>query len=283
MNGFYEPHHDVKGINIWIQRSEDISAHFHNSIEFVYVKSGCLDIVVDNRFDTITAGQMMTAASGSVHSIYSHCGGEYYCLIIPRDEVSEWKDELDGYVFGNTHIDDTDGNIFILIKSAYELKNAREKLIADFNDEYCMKLMRLIIASLLGLVIPKCTLIPRRRMTDLVAAAVDHILKNYRGELSLKRISKDLLANSQLLSKQFREVMGMTIVNYIKSLRASEMKRLLTGSPGLSVEEAAELAGFSSMRSMYRSIREVYGCTPNKLRHSVQSRPAEPAVRSDRL
>lgn len=277
MNGFYEPNHDVKGINIWIQRSEDIPAHFHNSIEFVYVKSGCLDIVVDNRFDTITAGQMMTAASGSVHSIYSHCGGEYYCLIIPRDEVSEWKDELDGYVFGNTHIDDTDGNIFILIKSAYELIYNREKLIADFNDEYCMKLLRLIIASLLGLVIPKCTLIPRHHITDLVASAVDYILKNYRGELSLKRISKYLLVNSQLLSEQFREVMGVTIVNYIKGLRAAEMKRLLALFPEMSVEEAADRAGFRSMRSMYRGINEVFGCTPKKLRHIDNQSPIQPS------
>lgn len=129
MNGFYEPKHDVHGINLWIQTSEDIGAHFHNSIEFVYVKSGCLDIIVDNKSETITAGQMMTAASCSTHSIISHCDGEYYCLIIPRDASSEWKDELDGYVFGNTHIDDDDGTVFSFIKSIYSLIYSRETLI----------------------------------------------------------------------------------------------------------------------------------------------------------
>ena len=60
---------------------------------------------------------------------------------------------------------------------------------------------------------------------------------------------------------QFRDVMGISINDYINTLRVNEFRRLLNDKD-VSLEEAVERAGFQSMRTAYRCYKAVYGSTP---------------------
>lgn len=247
----------------WYQSEEAMPPHYHNSLEFVAVIDGSADIMVSGQRAVLKPGQIMVAASLTPHSIHSiGTGGKFLCVLLPRESIGEWNDKLENLTFANTHIDDRYGVI--------ELMMLMERIMKDmiFGDDTgaFISEMRLLGSAVAGLVIKCSTLVNRRSMSNTVAAAVELINLKYREKLILSDISNELLCNSQVLSLQFRETMGMSVNDYINSLRAYELKRILTEEKSLNLDEAAYRAGFQSMRSVYRCFEMFFGTTPGKMK-----------------
>lgn len=258
MESYYEAHNDKHTYpTVWIQDRETTPPHFHNALEFVGVAEGCLDVMVNGRAKTLQAGEIMIAGSMSPHSINSRCNGKYYCVQLPRDLAYEWNPLLADKTFADISIKDEYG-IFTLMDIAERV--SKSGLFEKFSDDWATEL-RLIVSAITGIVIKCSELVPRRLMTDLVARAVELIDLRFREKLRLSDIAKELFCSSQVLSLQFRDVMGISINDYINSLRVNEFRRLLNENEG-SLEEAVERAGFQSVRTAYRCYKAVYATTP---------------------
>ena len=258
MESFYEAFNDKHTYpTAWIQDKEKMPPHFHNALEFVGVAEGCLDVMVDGRKRTIGAGEIMIAGSMSPHSIQSRCNGKYYCVQLPRDLAFEWNPLLADKTFSDISIKDDHGMLGLMDIAVNVSKSG---LFEKFSEEWATEL-RLIISALTGLVRKSTGLVPRHSMTDLTARAVELIDRRYHEKLRLSDISRELLCSSQVLSLQFRDVMGISINDYINTLRVNEFRRLLNDRE-VSLEEAVERAGFQSMRTAYRCYKAVYASTP---------------------
>lgn len=270
MNGismsFYEAFNDKnKHPTAWYQSKEAMPPHYHNSLEFVAVLDGSADIMVNGQRATLLPGQIMIAASLAPHSIYSiGTGGRFLCVLLPRESIGEWNDRLENSTFANIYIDDSYGVIELMMLMERIMKN----IIFGDDTRAFISEMRLIGSAVAGLVIKCSTLVNRRSMSNTVAAAVELINLKYREKLRLSDVSNELLCNSQVLSLQFRETMGMSVNDYINSLRAYEFKRILTEEKSLNLDEAAYRAGFQSMRSAYRCFERFFGSTPGKMNSS---------------
>ena len=118
----------------------------------------------------------------------------------------------------------------------------------------------------MSLVLSKCSLKPKPRSTIHVVGAIEYITSNFRDELTVAGIAKALIVNQQRLSSEFREVMGMSVGEYISRLRVNEAARILLNDEDATVEVAAMQSGFGSMRSFLRDFRREKGCTPTKFR-----------------
>jgi AraC-like DNA-binding protein len=66
-------------------------------------------------------------------------------------------------------------------------------------------------------------------------------------------------------SKRFRESEGVTFQKYVKQLRLERAKQMLAETT-LSVEQVAQLAGFTSRTEFHRSFKETSGATPREYR-----------------
>lgn len=264
MDSFYEAFNDKNNTpSAWVQSEERMPPHFHNSLEFVGVAEGSMDIMVDGHNETLQKGQIMVAASLSSHSIYSNTpDGKYYCVQIPRDSVAEWNNLLDKSTFENISITDSFGILELMAL----MVNIYQSGLFEENSEAKASELRLLGSALTGLIIQCSRLVPRRKMTNIIARTVELINLRYREKLRLSDIADELLCSSQVLSLQFREVMGMSVTDYTNSLRVSELKRILTEDPEANLEEASERAGFQSIRTAYRCFEAAFGSTPGKFR-----------------
>lgn len=119
----------------------------------------------------------------------------------------------------------------------------------------------------MSLVLSKCGLKPKPRSTIHVVGAIEYITSNFRDELTVAGIAKALIVNQQRLSSEFREVMGMSVGEYISRLRVNEAARILLNDEDATVEVAAMQSGFGSMRSFLRDFRREKGCTPTEFRN----------------
>lgn len=98
---------------------------------------------------------------------------------------------------------------------------------------------------------------------DAWEAAV-YILENCNKELTLDETAKSVNLSSKKVNDLLKETFGKTFKKLLNQFRVHVGKNVLV-SMQLTVQEAAELSGFSDTASFTRNFKSVYGMTPKKL------------------
>lgn len=225
----------------------------------------------------IHGNQAMVISSYVPHSVDSTItDGTFDSIIvmIPRRYVLEYNDILDGNSFATPYFDDPDGSVlrvFTLLNEIREYDRPRDAdapfaFLGNFPERRESAINHTVLL-LMSLVLAKCGLKPKPRGTIHVVGAIEYINSNFRDELTVAGIAKALIVNQQRLSSEFREVMGMSVGEYISRLRVNEAARILLNDEDATVEVAAMQSGFGSMRSFLRDFRREKGCTPTEFRN----------------
>ncbi|MCI8387339.1 MAG: AraC family transcriptional regulator [Clostridiales bacterium] len=265
---FYESSHDKEThISAWCQKEVNIGAHFHNCLEFIYVHEGKLSASVGSNKILVEPNNLLIISSFYVHSLYSLTEGQYYVLSISRNLLYECSSVLDNYDIDTLTISDDDNKtLFSFMQLIFNMHWGCGIFNNMFPDNMPPLQMRLVATALVLTVIAKSKLTPHIVMTDIVAAAIEYIQNNFRHHILISDISRTLICNSQQLSTQFRQVMKISITDYIKKLRTTEMARLIYEDPKITLNELEEKSGFQSQRSMLRAFRDEYNCTPSEMK-----------------
>lgn len=287
----YEIYRDKKD-SVYIIHSDRslINNHFHNCIEMIYVETGKLRFIVGDESHEISGGQLMAVSSMLPHTSDSTFSGEkseLFVLLIPRRYLREYDKLLNENSFASPFTTDEDGFIHELFRLLYDMSpltnkpNNAKTSFHDFggNADKRESALRHICSLLVGIIIEKCGLTPKTRTSAVITGAVEYIESNFRRDVTVAEIAKNLLTNQQELSAQFHDIMGVSITEYISRLRTCESARLLASEPMLSVDAVRELSGFGSMRSFLRDFRRDLGCTPTEYRKKLagSGRSAESA------
>jgi AraC-like DNA-binding protein len=100
------------------------------------------------------------------------------------------------------------------------------------------------------------------------------ICTHYGQRISLKTLALTVGRNTQYISTLFHRQTGVTIHNYLTSVRMEQAARLLRGSE--KVEAVMLLVGYRSKKNFYKQFQSSFGMTPGcyKARHSEGRTPA---------
>jgi len=105
-------------------------------------------------------------------------------------------------------------------------------------------------------------------------AAVGIINKNYWDiSLCTNQIASLMKINPRYLARAFKDVIGMSIPNYINNVRLKKAAELLCGDPDVNVYNVIEEVGFDNESYFYRMFKMKYGCTPKE--YALQKSIAE--------
>ncbi len=91
----------------------------------------------------------------------------------------------------------------------------------------------------------------------------------YLEKITVKDIATQLLCNQQQLSLRFRDVMRMSLTDYICFLRLSKAKSLLLSDSSFTPDEIAETSGFNSTRHFLKCFKEHCGMTPKRMKQEA--------------
>ncbi len=93
-------------------------------------------------------------------------------------------------------------------------------------------------------------------------------------DCSLAVLAKALNTSVSTLQRQAKSALGMTVIEYVRLRRLDLAKRALAVE-GLSIGEAAYLAGYSHVSNFQLAFKRQYGLTPSELKraHSSRTRP----------
>ncbi len=112
--------------------------------------------------------------------------------------------------------------------------------------------------------------------TDAVHAqcarkAAEYLDTNYTHDISVEEIAEALGVSRSFLSRCFKEVHGMTILEYLLGVRMKNALRLLNETD-LSVNEIAAQVGFNNANYFFRKFKEEFDVTPTQYRTEKSKR-----------
>lgn len=249
-------------IKVWKQDSIGTTNHIHNPLEFIYVIRGSLQAIVGELSGTVNEGEIVLASSYCPHSFRS-VKGDYICIHLPTGVLPRYKTLLESRTLTNIKITDENGIILRFLSIMHELFDTKNDELYKNRDEVMINYFGNI---LFGLILPKCSFEIRSQSLNLVSAAAKLINEHYLEEISVKAIAKSLLCNQQQLSLQFREVMQMSLNEYISFLRLSKARSLLLSDFSMTLDEIAEGSGFNSTRHFLKCFKEHFGMTPKQMK-----------------
>jgi len=101
-----------------------------------------------------------------------------------------------------------------------------------------------------------------------INAVCVYIQQHYREKLSLDFLAKIHFMSRATLTRQFRNILGMSVSDYIRKVRISHAVQEL--KQGRSIQETAYLCGFSEAGYFIQIFKQLYGMTPADYRKSFQ-------------
>lgn len=102
-----------------------------------------------------------------------------------------------------------------------------------------------------------------------ISQAVAYIHENYDKELNMAIVSNHVSMNYSLFSLSFKQYTGMNFVNYLKSIRIKEAKRLLEETDE-KIIEISQKVGYENEKHFMKTFKSMCGVSPSEYRKNKQ-------------
>ena len=224
--------------------------HFHSHLELYLIRSGAVEILVNDQKRVLRQGEISIAFSYDAHgyrSVDDDAVADF--LIVPLSYCNDILPLLEQHR----------GSSFIHDPHTYALAcDAMDRLLEHPNE----LLQRGYVYVILGAILDQASLLPREETpsTRFSADILIYVSQHFREDLTL---AKRFGYHPSYLSRLFRQSFGITFNRYLTMLRLRDaVLRMRSGES--SVTESAMESGFGSMRSFYRAFHEEFGRTPKE-------------------
>ncbi|MFK9090125.1 response regulator [Bacillus salipaludis] len=108
-------------------------------------------------------------------------------------------------------------------------------------------------------------------LSPMVILAKDYIDQHYyEHTLSLQRVANMVQVSPTYLSKQIKNELGVSFINYLTKVRINKALMLIK-DPYLKVYEVADLVGYSTQHYFCNAFKKVIGISPRDYRSGVRS------------
>ncbi len=250
--------------------------HFHSYYEIYYLLTGERYYFIEDRTYHIKKGTIVFINSNQVHrtSVVNNPSHERYLIRLNKKEFQKEQYRLGelflpdffSTYFGAVTFGETDRKhieeIFSVMLNEFEEKQSGYKTIV------LSKLAELAVLSLRARTSAVDAVIPASAKSvkhEKVHEVADFINTHYTAKISLEDLAKEFYVSKYYLSRIFKEVTGLTIIEYINLMRVKHSKALLDNYE-LDITEIAYTVGFESLSYYERVFKNYNGTSPLKYR-----------------
>lgn len=224
-------------------------AHFHRSYELICVKSGSIDIQIDNKRYTALEGDVLLIFPNQVHSFDTADASGIYLVIFSPEIVGQFSHEYNN-----------------VVPCSNLMKNfsiSEEELKTD--NVYLQKAS---LYKALGTLSEQTEFEPASISGDFKLAhrILSFVEDNYDKSCSLKDAAKVLKYDYAYLSKQFIKSMNMSYTEYLNRFRISKACYLI-GRESVPINEVYVRCGFENARNFNRNFKKYTGVTPSEFKN----------------
>lgn len=233
-------------------KSPFYAPHCHSHIEFVFVTEGELEISVENKATSVTAGFVVAIMPYEVHSYKGDEQCQVFVIACPIEYFHEYRQMLMGKVFEPSYVKISKAHNVII-----------DEIIKDnFSDDLKKKaLIYYTISALLNNCVIKET---DTFEYETYRNAVMYISAHYTEAITLKKTALYTGVTPTHLSHVLNSGGKPGFLGIVNSLRAYHAKLLLEQKK-YSISEVAMESGFGSIRNFNRIFKEYFNCNPKDI------------------
>ena len=213
-----------------------------------------LDKIQDTTPDIIISDVMMPVMDGDkmVRELKSDEGTRHIPVILlsakstMESQIEGLENGADAYIakpFNPRHLMATVNNLLDREKAIIDYSRSAHAAMQKFGGNVVKKEDRELIL----------------RVTDLIISNMNN------GKLNVSFLAAECSISQMQLYRKAKELLQMTPVEYIKTLRMERAEDLLT-STSMSVQEVMYECGFSSKSYFFKEFAAKFGCTPGEYR-----------------
>lgn len=253
---------------VFLHRLGSVPKHWHRSIELLFVLSGAVNIVVDDRSYTVGSTDVMIVNSLATHELYGQEAEMVaFQINLSKSPVYDvYKNAcFDCCSAGDSH------------KERYDyLRHLLARLIKVNSMEENVLLSHSLISLLLYELVsnfqvpqPEGSAVRQKALRQM-AQITDYIRAHFDEGIGLSDVAKQFHFSQSYLSRFFKQNMNMTFTEYHNRLRLEHaVNEMLTSSE--SIADIAAHNGFSDARSFVSLFKKHYGMLPSEYRSSHSS------------
>lgn len=253
---FYELPAEERGYYLFEMRGKsDLPAHFHGAIEFLFVKEGRQEVVLDGERRALTAGTGCFSDSFCVHSYAASDDAVSYVLLGDRAYFEEFFLE---------HPKLTLPRFFSF--SDFDLLEKLCGLCAPFSGGVDRLIFSGVVRILLGVIAKESGLVPRRKdkWENIVCEVLRYAQENLAEELSLEALGMRFGYSREHLSRVLHAYIAENWNDYVNRLRVEKADRLLKEHGEKNVLDILFECGFNSPNTFYRAYKKEFSSRPRR-------------------
>lgn len=266
----YEPHNNIDEKNpitchlCFLDDKMTCCPNWHENIEILSMISGRAEITIDSVSFFAQKGDVAVVNSGREHIIRAVDGNaEYRCLILDSGFC-----RLLGFDVGVEYINEkiTDEKIYALIENIAEENEKKEK--------YYQPALKYLSSQLLVELYRRYANIAEREekapaKSEAVKKAAMFINAHCVENISIDEIAGYVNVSKYYLCRIFKEVMGLTMVEYVNFRRCRKAHRLLQ-KENMSVSRVAEMCGFDNLSYFSKIYRRHMNILPSEAKKNIK-------------
>ena len=246
--------------NAVFYRNVDFRSHFHRNFELIYVLDGEIRCVIEEQGEVLRKGEFAMILSNEIHSIESVGDSKCWVGVFSGDYVQEFAAFTEG-------------------KKADRIAFACPSSVEQFLRKHLIQMEPPKLFLLKSCLYAVCeTYVASvglkrhdKKNRGMMRLIFDYVADNYRRQISLSLMAKELGYNYHYLSKCFRRIFAMSFPDFLKTFRLDAAVSLLTETDKDVIEIALE-SGFQSIRSFNDSFKKDIGTTPMRYRKEQRQR-----------
>lgn len=233
-------------------------SHWHEGIEILYCTQGNGEIIIDSEVYTMNAGEMFIINSGCLHTV--NCLSEeklrYYCLIPSESFCESFGFKISEIRYAPKIQDDYFRNIFNTIDKEYDEKQAYYKtkikaeilgMLVYLSRNYAVRITEDSVCS---------------SKKQMVKDAIKYIKNNYGERMQIEDIAKKVGFSRYYFCHSFKEMTGISVVNYINMVRCENAKTHIF-SKKYNISEIALMCGFDNFSYFTKTYKKYMGILPS--------------------
>ena len=254
MQQLYELSRDeTPRVTAWHIDNNHFHAHFHSTIELVYVESGILTAMQDGVTTQVPQGHLIVNSSYMVHSYDTPESSRIIVCTIPLSAVPSLRSQLARKRFAR-NLADTE---------AMQECRLLLSMMADPANVHNSIFMSAMAEALLAFLIDHIGLIDNVSddESSLIKRVLMHLQEHASEPISVSQVASVFGYSAGRFSHIFNECIGCSFTRYVNHLRCYKAKRMLAESD-LPLIDIATACGFSSMRTFHRVYKDFTGETP---------------------
>lgn len=230
-------------------------ANWHSNIEILMFLNGKATVFCDGERFLINPYEIFIVNSNCIHHIQSEDENTYTVMIIDENFCTENGVDIKKLIFRSIVQDKAAVEKFLKIKASYD----------DQMLPFRIPVTRARTLNFLTYILNNHLIGEKddnKKTNKIFKSAIGYIDENFRRYITLDEIAAQCCINKSYLSREFKKTSGITVFEYITTLRCKEAHYLITN--GISVGTAAQNCGFENMSYFARTYKKIVGELPSQ-------------------